>query len=423
MTSTILKKSRIVDLFPIHYGWVVWLVATIGWTLTSPGQSFNVSLFFDFFIRDFELSRTTISSLYGAGTFLGSLSLTGFGLLIDRHGNRKMGVIIAMIFSIAVASMSLVTGPVTLFLGFLAIRMFGQGALALVNTTVMAEWFKRLRGRMMGFSLVIFAIFQAAYVPWLQGQLEVRDWREMWLVLGIAVATVTIPLTWLLMRNTPEEHGLLPDGKQVARPEDDTPLVLDENSWSLSEVLRTPIFWVFLIGRIISPAWGTGLILHQVSLFGELGHSAQTAAQTYAMITIILALSSLLFGWLVDRLRPGLVMALQMLALISSMMVATIMTTPFLLFIYALSFGVMMGGGGVFDGAVWVNLFGRKYQGSIRGFVTTINVAGSALGPVLFGLSFDYLASYNPVLWLGIGIGIISTIGALLVPEPKQKSN
>jgi MFS family permease len=421
MTTSTLNKSRIVALSPIHYGWVVWLVATIGWTLTTPGQSFNVSLFFDFFIRDFGLSRTGVSSLYGIGTFLGSLSLTGFGFLIDRYGNRKLGVVVAIIFSIAVASMSLVTGPMTLLLGFLAIRMFGQGALSLVNTTVMAEWFKRLRGRMMGFSLVIFALFQAAYIPWLQRQLEVRDWRDMWVILGIAVAVIMIPLTWILLRNTPEEHGLLPDGERIKAKDETESIIIEEESWSLAEALRTPVFWVFIAGRIISPAWGTGLILHQISIFGQLGYSARTAAETYVMVTIITALSSLILGWLVDRLRPGAVMGIQMSALIIAMVMATMMTSHLLLYIYAISFGVVMGGGGVFDGAVWVNLFGRKYQASIRGFVTTMLVAGSALGPILFGLSFDYLQSYNPILWLGVGIAVLSTIGALIVPLPKQK--
>lgn len=421
MTTITINKSRIVELSPIHYGWIVWLVATIGWTLTSPGQSFTVSLFFDSFIQDFGLSRTEVSGFYGLGTFLGSLSLTGFGFLIDRYGNRKLGVIIAIIFSIAVASMSLVTGPITLLLGFLAIRMFGQGALSLVNTTVMAEWFKRLRGRMMGFSLVIFALFQAAYVPWLQTQLEFRDWRDMWIILGAGVAIIVIPLTWLLMRNTPEEHGLLPDGKRVSTKDDIELELSDDDSWSLPQVMRTSVFWVFVIGRIVSPAWGTGLILHQISIFEQLGHSARTAAETYAMLTIITAISSIFFGWLVDRLRPGVVMAIQMSALIMAMIMATMMTSQILLFVYALSFGILMGGGAVFDGAVWVNLFGRKYQGSIRGFVTTILVAGTAIGPVLFGLSFDYLESYNPVLWLGVAIAVISTVAALIVPLPKRK--
>lgn len=421
MTTTPSSEPRgIVGASPVYYGWVVLIVAAIGIIATSPGQSFTVSLFIDSFIEDFGLSRTAVSALYSAGTFIGSLSLTFVGRMIDKYGNRKMTVIIAGLFATTLVLFSFVNGPITLFFGFLGIRMLGQGSLGLVNTTVIVEWFKRLRGRVMSIVFVSFALFQWAYVPFLQRQLEVVDWRTMWVYLGIAVATVTIPLAWLFMRNTPEEHGLLPDGDDVRKKKKNDELDLLEDNWTLSEVIRNVTFWIFIFGRIISPAWGTGLILHQVSIFSELGHPASVAAGTYAIITIMTALFSLIFGVLVDRLRPGIVMALQLGALIVSMILATVMTSQILLWVYAISFGMMMGGGGVFDGAVWVNLFGRKYQGSIRGFISTALVTGTAIGPILFGLSLDVMGSYNPVLWLGVALSTVSLIGALIAPLPKR---
>ncbi len=420
ITSTSSKTHDIVGASPIYYGWVVLFVAIIGIIATSPGQSFTVSLFIDSFIEDFGLSRTVVSALFSTGTFIGSLSLTFVGRMIDKHGNRKMAVIIAALFSTVLILFSFVNGPITLLFGFLGIRMLGQGSLGLVNTTVIVEWFKRLRGRVMSIVFVSFALFQWAYVPFMQRQLEVIDWRTMWVYLGIAVATVTIPLAWIFMRNTPEEHGLLPDGDDIRKKKKNDELELLEDNWTLAEVLKNPTFWTFVFGRIISPAWGTGLILHQVSIFAELGHSARVAAETYATITIMTALFSLIFGVLVDRLRPGVVMALQLGALIASMILATQMTTPILLWVYAFSFGVMMGGGGVFDGAVWVNLFGRKHQGAIRGFVSTSLVTGTAIGPILFGLSLDVMGSYSPVLWLGVILAAIGLVGALIVPLPEH---
>jgi len=48
------------------------------------------------------------------------------------------------------------------------------------------------------------------------------------------------------------------------------------------------------------------------------------------------------------------------------------MSESWLLFLYTAAYGVFMGS--VFDGTVWVNLFGRQHQGSIRGFVATAGV-------------------------------------------------
>ncbi|MEO1166360.1 MAG: MFS transporter [Chloroflexota bacterium] len=423
MITSTPKPRGIVAASPVYYGWVVWFVATIGVVATAPGQSFTVSQFIDFFIEDFNMSRTEVTALFSTGTFVGSLCLPFVGRLVDRYGNRKMSVIIAALFATVLILFSLVAGPFTLLLSFFGIRMLGQGSLGLVSNTVIVEWFKRLRGRVMSITLVSFAVFQSFYVPWLQRQLETTDWRTVWIMLGIGVACSTIPLTWLLMRNTPEEHGLLPDGDDVREQQPKTEeelAAIEAESWTLNEVIKNPTFWVFVFGRIISPAWGTGLILNMVSIFDELGHSAATAASNYALITIITAVMSIVFGVLVDRLRPGLVMMLQLAALIASMALATFMTTPFLLLLYALTFGIMMGGGGVFDGAVWVNLFGRAHQGAIRGFVSTALVTGTAIGPILFGLSFDLTGSYNTVLWVGIALSVLGIIGALVMPQPER---
>ena len=56
-------------------------------------------------------------------------------------------------------------------------------------------------------------------------------------------------------------------------------------------------------------------------------------------------------------------MLIQLVALVAAVTLATLMTSQVLLWVYAVCFGIMMGGGGAFDGTVWVNLFGREHQG------------------------------------------------------------
>jgi nitrate/nitrite transporter NarK len=131
---------------------------------------------------------------------------------------------------------------------------------------------------------------------------------------------------------------------------------------------------------------------------------------------------TLFSGWLVDRLRPSYLIAIQMLALICATGLALVMSESWLLILYSAAFGVFMGVGSVFDGTVWVNLFGRQHQGAIRGFVAMAGVMGTSIGPFVFGLSYDYLGSYNPSLWLGIGLALIAFVCALLVKKPKYAS-
>jgi MFS family permease len=144
------------------------------------------------------------------------------------------------------------------------------------------------------------------------------------------------------------------------------------------------------------------------------------AASTYGQIAVMTAIFTLFSGWWVDRLRPGFMIALQMLGLCAATGLAMVMTSSNLLFVYTLAFGIFMGIGSVFDGTVWVNMFGREHQGAIRGFVATAGVIGAAIGPIVFGVAYDHLGSYNPSIWLGIVLAMIIMVSGLLVKLPTQ---
>lgn len=419
-----IHHSRLVSRSPIFYGWVVWLAATVGLLATAPGQSFSVSLFMDYFIAEFGISRTVVSSLFGLGTFMAAFSVVWVGRRIDRYGSRRVSAVVSMLFALVLSMLAYITGPLGLLLAFIAIRSLGQGALALSSTTVIAQWFRRRRGRVFSLSMLAFALFQGAYVPWLQEMLALHGWRVMWGVLGAGVALTALPAALLLLRDKPEDFGLRPDGQALRHTpppqaaEAETPD--DEDNWTLAETLRTPIFWIFITGRVIAPAWGTGLILHQISVFNSVGHSPAVAAQAYGSIAVVTAVFSLLSGVLIDRLRPGLVLSLQSTMLLLSCLLASVMSESWLLLLYVLSFGMVMGIGGVFDSSVWTNVFGRRHQGSIRGLVTTILIIATSVGPILFGLSYDYLGSYGPVLWLGALLAAVPAVLALFAHKPAQ---
>ncbi|MBN2470108.1 MAG: MFS transporter [Anaerolineae bacterium] len=421
MTHTnAVQKSRLVERSPIFYGWVIWGIATISLVATSPGQSFSVSLFIDHYITDFDLSRTTVSGLYGLGTFLAALGLTWVGGQIDRRGNRKTGTLIAGLFALALLACSLIAGPVTILISFIAIRGLGQGALGLNGSTAIAEWFERRRGLVIGVSLVTYALFQRVYLPWLQNYIGAHGWRQTWILLGLVMAAVVLPLNWLLMRDRPGDFGLLPDGRARDDGDEEAAALASASSWTLKEAMRTPIFWTFVAGRALCSAWGTGLIFHQISLFANLGHSPLAAAETFGTAALMTAGTTLLTGWLIGRLRPGGVMALQLGGLVLACGLATVMTSSALLLVYAAAFGFFMGIGSVFDGTVWADLYGLTHQGTIRGFVASTLVTGTSIGPIAFGFAYDQLGSYTAVLWFGVALAVLLVVLSFIVPQPRR---
>lgn len=129
------------------------------------------------------------------------------------------------------------------------------------------------------------------------------------------MAFFVTPMLWIFLRNRPEDFGLLPDGEPPHRDGDDSggdfPSIIEEN-WELREALRTPILWVFIFARMLAGAWGTALIFHQISIFGELGYEASVAANTHGQAAVMTAVATLAAGWLIDRIRPHYMIAIHM---------------------------------------------------------------------------------------------------------------
>ena len=115
--------------------------------MSGAGQTFTVSLFVDPLIDEFGWSRTTISGLYTAGSLTAASSMLAIGWLLDRFGARVVLAGVGLMLGLAALWMSEVSNQLGVYAGFTALRMFGQGSLGLVPSSLVALWFVRKRGR------------------------------------------------------------------------------------------------------------------------------------------------------------------------------------------------------------------------------------------------------------------------------------
>ena len=112
-----------------YYGWIILPISILGAFLTSPGQTYMVSVFNPSLREALDLSLSQLTGAYMLGTLLASLPQSYIGQWADRVGIRKMLFLITSLFSLACVFISQATSLPMLFLGFFFLRMFGQGAL------------------------------------------------------------------------------------------------------------------------------------------------------------------------------------------------------------------------------------------------------------------------------------------------------
>ena len=393
---------------PIPYGWVVLAAATVGLTMTIPGQTIGVSVVLDPIIDELGLGRSVVSATYTAGTLAGSLWLAAVGRRIDRYGPRRSVAVIATAFALACAAFGLVGGVVGLVVGFTLIRGLGQGALGLVSVHAVNSWFVRRRGLAMGLAGFGFAIATALVPPRFQQLVDAIGWRWSYVVAGAVVAAVMVPVGWAFFRDRPEAYGLQPDGTTPSTVE---PVV--EVDYELAQARRTLTFWLYVTGGFLTAALGTALVFHHFSIMAANGLERDVAASLFVPFGFVLAGSGLVTGYLIDRVPPRFLLSAALALMAGALVGAPGVDDPRTLLVYGVVLGTMQGMSQALQTTVYAHYFGRLHIGAIKGLSTTILVAGTSVGPLLVALGFDAAGDYRPVL---VAAAVAPAVLAVVAP-------
>jgi MFS family permease len=409
-----------------YYGWVIVFIAGLGVFFSGPGQTYSVSVFIDSYIKDFGWSRSHVSAVYSLATLAAGICMFFVGRFVDKWGQRKLSVIVGIGLALASFWNSMVVNTAMLFIGFFLIRVLGQGSMSLIPNTLVPQWFITKRGKAMSLMAIGGFASSAALPPLNAWLVATWGWSFSWKVWGVLLLVVFVPLAYFLIRNKPEDIGEYPDGVKpdwTNDPADPNRTIkpFEEVNWTVQEAVKTRAYWLLLFCVGIPSLVNTGLTFHLISIFKTNGISPAIAALVLSLMALIGFPVTLIAGPLLDRVKVQYVLAgifageiIFILVLLAADQTAI-----------AIAFGVLWGISGGFErialNYVWPSFFGRQSLGSIKGSAMTVTVLGSALGPLPFGLAYDYFGGYKEILLISIILPLLGIAASLLAKKPVKE--
>jgi len=400
-------------------GWGLLGLSTLAISLTLPGQTIGVSSFADHLTTDLAISATSLSTAYLIGTISGSLAMPAIGRWIDRTGVRKTMILIATAFSIAVAYMGTVRHLWMLVIGFVGIRMLGQGALSLVGQTSIALWFDQKRGLAFGLSMTASAGLMSLGPLGLTSLIENFGWRWAWVISAACIFLILVPATWRWMEDRPESLGQRPDGG--ASQAGDVSTVIDH--YTVREAAATNAFWVLTGVMVVSSALITGVTFHHFALMEAAGLTTGEAAAVFVPQMVGTVAAGFIWAWLTDRVSAKFLLISCQASLLGAHLSYAWVSPGLGAAIYSLLLGANGGSIRALASALYPKWFGTENIGAIRGLATAFGVGASAIGPLIVALGFratgDYV-SLNYFLALVPGVAIFASF---LLKAPKKSSN
>ncbi len=222
--------------------------------------------------------------------------------LADRVGARVTCAFAGVALGLACFAIGLSQGLIAFFLSFAALRALGQGSLTINATLMVAQWFSRKRGRAVAVMGLGFPLSLAILPALSRILIDSIGWREAYMVLGVMVWVLVVPGALLVARNRPEDMGLYPDGASEPLPGE--AIQPGRTVADRRRILTSTAFWMLALPLATSSLVTTGLMFHQTSIFVERGLTPAAAAFVFVPIAVVSAASSIVAGFVVDRIGP-----------------------------------------------------------------------------------------------------------------------
>lgn len=364
---------------------------------------YGLPFFYDFMVTEFGWTRAQVTS----GNALSKLlvgPLFGFvaGWIVDRFGPRRLMLTGIVMAGVALIGLSMVSALWMFYFFYLFNALGYVCGGPLPNQVLLSRWFDKSRGKAMGFAYLGIGI-GGAIVPLLAYALTQQfGWHGALRTLGILVILIAFPMAYFV-KESPEAQAEKQTGAlQVP----------------MARVFRSRAFYLLAIGSMCSIAAVGGTSQH-LKLFLSLdqGYAQAEIAKIISLVLGSSIVGRLLMGWLADRFPKKYVMLFIYLLVAAAIPFLFYASTPSMLYLFAIIFGIGVGGDYMIIPLMAAEIFGVRVMGRLMGVILTADGIAEATAPMLVGYLYDVTKTYKIGFMVLIAMALLGAVAVTLLPR------
>jgi MFS family permease len=398
----------------VYYGWVVLGAVSITEVVSWGILYYAFTVFMAPMQAELGWSREVLTGGYSLALLCSGLAAVPVGWWLDRHGPRAVMTAGSCLGTLLLVAWSQVSTPTSFYLIMAGIGLVMAAVLYDPAFALIAVWFRQHRGR----ALTILTFFGAwtsfLFIPLSAYLVSWVGWRSALLVLASLLAAMTIPLHALVLRRSPQDLGLRPDGG----PREGTGPVMiapADRQVSLRGALQDADFWWLTCAFAVSTFATVALTVHLIPYLTEQGIPATQAATIAGLFGLMSLVGRLILGPLGDRYPRQVVTALLMGMQLVGMLVLTLMPTLLGAIVYITLFGAGSGTLTMMRAALLAERYGSAQYGKINGTMSLGLTLARTLASISATLLAGQLGGYQGLLWILVGLSAAGGIAVLQI--------
>src|SRR5436309_12276539 len=196
----------------LFYGW--WVVVAFSFmTFISTGIRHTVGPFLKPIVADLGLDRASFSLVIALSLFLYGVFGPLVGLALDRFGARVTASVGTLVLVLSLVLTALVRNVWDFALVYGVLLPLGLAVTGPVMASgVVARWFSARRGTALSLLGSASMTGMSLLVPLVTWLILTSGWRTAYVVIAGLVLVGILPIALWVIRESPEQMGLTPDG-------------------------------------------------------------------------------------------------------------------------------------------------------------------------------------------------------------------
>ena len=409
------KKSK------FHYGFVIVLGGFIIMALLHSMLQTCFSLFLVPVTEGMGVTRTQFSLCTSVVAIVTMFVSPKMGKLLGKKNTRTIFTLCVAGMGLSYATYSFATEIWHMYISAALVGAFSCGAVVMPVSIIISNWFEKGRGTAMSIALAGSGLGGTVITPILNNLIASQGYSRAFLIFGILMVVIEVPIAFFVMRPSPADMGLEPFGhNSVDKASSGKKKETVEVNVTLAELKKQPFFYIYLLGIFAMCVCGYGC-LGQLSAALTDSYGATFSAAIVSFFLLVLTPAKISLGWIYDKFgsKIGTIYVMAVYG-IAFLLLAFVTDNPMVMYAMAVCFSIGISSGTVSPSVVTAATFGSKDYGAIFGFVNIFSMAAMIVGSPAIAAVYDFAGSYK-FAWITCFVLSILSIICLVYADMRCK--
>ncbi len=382
---------------------------------SSMGQTFLLAAFVPFLRADLGMDAGDFGMIYGTATLLSATCLVALGFMLDRYDLRLMTLLSTVLLMVGAYMFTHTHTPFMVGVSIFLLRFSGQGMLSKISAVGASRYFVKDRGKAVSITAMGWPTGEILLPGTAILLMGAMTWQSTFMLLSAIIMALVLVFGMALIWKYDEFYDPVKSADKVDREHGDS--IQHYTPWA---VIKTPYYSMTLPYGVIDAFLVTCLFLFQGSVAAYKGWDVTVMIAGLSYYGLIRLLVGLYGGDLVDRFTARRLYPFAKIPLIIGVFVLWAAESQYWLFVYLTCLGASVGMSGTIINALWAELFGTRYLGTIKSIAIFIGISSSALGPMIIGYFLKINIDVGTLLFWAMIYIMAASVLAYLAPYPKH---